>query len=271
MPNNDVLRLWEAMEPMAKSAVERQTRDSLRVKQMVVSTAYSDATGTVGVREPFGDEIQLPVYGGVDTASLTIGTAVWVFMPFSSMSNACVFCLGDMHGIQGETGSALETRIASLESSVGDMWKTIYPVGSLYISVSATSPQTLFGGTWERIQDTFLLAAGSTYSAGDTGGEATHTLLESELPNITGTIVAGDGSTGSSAGGYGAFRSATGAFSVANIRQYARPASANAVTWPSGDTHERVNMSFGGDGNGATVAHNNMPPYLAVYVWKRTA
>lgn len=51
----------------------------------------------------------------------------------------------------------------------------IYPVGAIYISTNSTSPQTLFGGTWQQIQDTFLLAAGSTYTAGDTGGNATHT------------------------------------------------------------------------------------------------
>ncbi len=55
------------------------------------------------------------------------------------------------------------------------MLDTIYPVGSIYMSVNNVSPSTLFGGTWEAIQDRFLLAAGSTYTAGDTGGSATHT------------------------------------------------------------------------------------------------
>ena len=51
----------------------------------------------------------------------------------------------------------------------------IYPVGALYMSTSNTEPSTLFGGTWERIQDRFLMCAGSTYTAGATGGAATHT------------------------------------------------------------------------------------------------
>ena len=58
----------------------------------------------------------------------------------------------------------------------------IYPVGSIYMSVNSTSPATLFGGTWERIKDRFLLAAGDAYAAGGTGGEATHTLTEGEMP-----------------------------------------------------------------------------------------
>ena len=68
------------------------------------------------------------------------------------------------------------------------MWKTIYPVGAIYISVNSTSPGTLFGGSWERIQDRFLLSAGSSYSAGSTGGSATHTLTASEMPSHTHTF-----------------------------------------------------------------------------------
>ena len=60
-----------------------------------------------------------------------------------------------------------------------------HPVGSLYWSTDSTSPATLFGGTWEAITDKFILAAGSLYTAGDTGGEATHTLTIDEMPKHT--------------------------------------------------------------------------------------
>lgn len=62
------------------------------------------------------------------------------------------------------------------------LWELIYPMGSLYLSAVDTDPGVLFGGTWERIRDRFLLAAGTAYGAGTTGGEAVHTLAESELP-----------------------------------------------------------------------------------------
>ena len=48
----------------------------------------------------------------------------------------------------------------------------VYPVGSIYMSMNQADPGTLFGGTWERVQDRFLLASGSTYVAGTTGGSA---------------------------------------------------------------------------------------------------
>lgn len=132
-----------------------------------------------------------------------------------------------------------ESVIAGIQSRI---LNAAYPVGAIYISTSATSPQTIFGGTWERILDRFLLAAGNSYGAGSTGGEAAHTLSVAEMPshnhgfNLEGGNL--DKSTGYVAGASGS----TGG-------------SGWAVT------------SY----NGSTQAHNNMPPYLAVYIWKRTA
>lgn len=59
----------------------------------------------------------------------------------------------------------------------------VYPIGAIYMSVILVTPDTLFGGTWERLKDKFLLAAGDTYEAGKTGGAATHTLTTSEMPS----------------------------------------------------------------------------------------
>ena len=61
----------------------------------------------------------------------------------------------------------------------------IYPVGSIYMSVNATDPARLFGGTWERIKERFLLGAGDTHTAGSTGGEFEHKLTVDEMPKHT--------------------------------------------------------------------------------------
>ena len=126
----------------------------------------------------------------------------------------------------------------SLDTSITNK---AYPVGSIYMSVNSTNPSTLFGGTWERIQDRFLLASGSTYSAGSTGGEATHTLTINEMPSHT-------HQTGQRAS-YGSGNA------YASIGYNNSASTSNASTSSTG----------GGQ------AHNNMPPYIAVYVWKRTA
>lgn len=65
----------------------------------------------------------------------------------------------------------------------------VYPIGSIYMSTSSTSPASMFGGTWTQIKDRFLLAAGDTYAAGKTDGYATHELTEDQLPVISGSAV----------------------------------------------------------------------------------
>ena len=63
-----------------------------------------------------------------------------------------------------------------------------HPIGSLYWSSQNTDPGTLFGGTWTRIKDKFILAAGDTYSNGNTGGAATVTLTTQQIPSHTHTF-----------------------------------------------------------------------------------
>ena len=119
----------------------------------------------------------------------------------------------------------------------------VYPVGSIYLSAAAVDPAHLFGGTWEQLHDVFLLAAGGQYALGAVGGEATHKLTASEIPNhkhYTNGI-----KVSQSSNGYEAMRSD----GLSQLGDY------------------RNTMSAVGGGN----AHNNMPPYLAVNVWKRTA
>ena len=110
------------------------------------------------------------------------------------------------------------------------------------MSTVATNPRSLLGfGTWEQIKDRFLLAAGSTYKAGATGGEAKHKLTVSEIPSHThSTPIRYAANSGSTAG--------------------------HGTAWTNlGGTYVGANAAGGGE------AHNNMPPYLTVYVWKRTA
>ena len=128
----------------------------------------------------------------------------------------------------------------------------MYPVGSIYQTTSSTfNPQTAWGGTWERIKDRFLLAAGTAYAGGSTGGEATHKLTAQEMPSHTHTMyVNNDGSSSSWS-----------------------PTAGEYLIKPDGVTTSKKNYQgkLAQNGAGLDQAHNNMPPYLAVYIWKRTA
>lgn len=122
----------------------------------------------------------------------------------------------------------------------------IYPVGAIYLSINEANPAALFGGTWERIKDTFLLAAGDAYEAGCTGGEAVHTLTTDEMPAHS-----HQNDISTSYSNFPPAREST----TTGWRTVAYKAAAGNKT-----------LNTGGD-----QPHNNMPPYLAVYIWKRMA
>lgn len=121
----------------------------------------------------------------------------------------------------------------------------VYPVGSIYMSVNSTNPKNLFGGTWKQIQGKFLFGMDSSYPAGSTGGEITHKLTIDEMPEHGHTIY---------------YPNAGGPYGNANIG-YPEDSGTN-MTWCA----EMCKTASTGGG----AAHNNMPPYLSVYIWKRT-
>lgn len=167
-------------------------------------------------------------------------------------------------GPQGPQGDDYVLTQADREAIVSLALQAMHPVGSIYASAASTNPATLFGfGTWTRIKDTFLLAAGDIYAAGSTGGEAEHTLTGAESGqkalSISGgghshTVNVRGGAHYTSGSGNGPYRdSANNWTDIATI-------PANTGT----HTHSIAAAD-------ASEAHNNMPPYLAFYVWQRTA
>lgn len=132
--------------------------------------------------------------------------------------------------------------LKEIDSVVSSLFDLIYPVGSIYYTNNANfSPNVSFNGTWAQIKDVFLLAAGNTYVGGTSGGEATHKLTIDEIPNHN-----HPGSYWVQREGYGNLN--VGSTSAAN----------------------RVNISASGY-VGGNQPHNNMPPYIVVYVWKRVS
>lgn len=115
-----------------------------------------------------------------------------------------------------------------------------YPVGAIYLSVTDANPAALFGGTWERIGGRFILGADSTYAAGSTGGEAANTLTAEEMPRHN--------------------------HEIDNLN-----ASGSATPFMTVQAQDK--KGFGGNAQtmyaGGGKANNNMPPYLAVYMWQR--
>ena len=144
-----------------------------------------------------------------------------------------------------------------------NIFDLIYPVGSIYMSVNSTSPEVLFGGTWEQIQGRFLLGMSSSYPAGSQGGEATHTLTTSEIPFHKHDI-GQEGNTSMLLPTQYAVDDSSHAQYVTTLEGGSSGYFKSSVTWGGAIVTRGQNSPYG-------QAHNNMPPYLAVAMWKRTA
>lgn len=160
----------------------------------------------------------------------------------------------------------------------------IYPIGAIYMSTNNTLPAALVSfGTWTQIKDVFLLAAGDTYTAGDTGGQATITytpagsngataLSVAQMPSHYHYLVRNGNSQGAttaselSASNYiSSYATAAKTDLTYSLRHHnSAPNIGRSSSQGSGNTHNHT-------WTGTQATLNNMPPYKVVYAWERTA
>jgi hypothetical protein len=123
----------------------------------------------------------------------------------------------------------------------------IYPVGSIYFTASVVSPSTSIGGTWVRYAQGKCLFgvddADTDFALETTGGEKEHTLTVAEMPSHTHAEKNSETSTHGTT------------ISVGSFPWYQKVGDISVQSGPSG-----------GD-----QPHENLPPYIAIYIWKRTA
>jgi hypothetical protein len=191
------------------------------------------------------------IYGGSNASSVL--TVFGQTRVFNITSDGTGIAIGKMAEEKNLFDCRWKANFAdSIYINKTNIFDLIYPVGSIYISVNEANPSTLFGGTWERLKDRFLLGASDTYTAGSEGGEATHKLTVNELPSHNHGV---------------------------RVNWYNDPSTKNTVSvgGVAAETREvdgRLGIDRGDDSvtitQGGGQAHNNMPPYLAVFMWKRT-
>lgn len=155
------------------------------------------------------------------------------------------------------------------------LWNSIYPVGAIYMSVSSTNPGTLFPGTtWTALQDRFLVGAGNSYSVNATGGHADLQAHTHSIPALSGTAAASTHThivttrtTTYAQGSQSSWRCLSW---PGTNSDYSQTVKTNNGTADGSHTHSVTTTA---STSGSTGAGNggNLPPYLAVYMWKRTA
>ena len=175
-----------------------------------------------------------------------------------------LYPLTKTNAVSDSNGTSLDS-ILSGKVSPSQLLNLVYPIGSIYIGdENSSSPASWIGGTWQQIEDKFLLASGSSYTAGATGGEATHTLTTDEMPSHRHRLLTVNTWSGNAVGLKDTLNS-TGSYNTRGIA---------GVEQTSGDTRYVTRSSSNQnyvENTGGGQAHNNMPPYKVVKVWRRTA
>ena len=159
-------------------------------------------------------------------------------------------------GLQGPTGKTGPQGPKGDTPSLASVVDAVYPVGSVYISVSDTSPASIFGHSWEKIEGKFLLGASAAHALGTTGGEEKHRLSVEELPAHSPTFLLKN--KPGMDGGY-----------AQQWKMYFPADAWGQVTTPGGEGGFFTNEL--GSTVGKNTPHNNMGPYLAVNIWKRVS
>lgn len=200
--------------------------DATQIIQKAVRAEISNALAST--------EIPIIKYG---TVSATAGSgSIQAILDGDAEATPCVSCCSA--SISDRVVVIFHNNEALAISTIGR--NCPFPVGAyLFDDGSITPPAVWAGTTWERILDRFPLAAGNTYAPGSTGGETTHTLSKTEIPQVS--VWTPDSTLPTDN---------IGVSSVFN------PGSSYGI-W----------SKYIGYGQ----AHNNMPPYLAIPLWHRIA
>ena len=205
-------------------------------------------TGNISTSISWGDiigdiddqsDLQLEFQTKADASSLSTVATSGAYSDLTGTPNlATVATSGSYADLSNKPSIPTNTSIIDL----------IYPVGSYYWNSNSTSPAILFGvGTWTQITNQFVFAAGGDYASGDTGGEVDHLLTIQEMPSHDHRCI-----TDESLNVYGG-----------PLESDVGPASGHGYAYP-------FYYSFTGT-KGGNRSHNNMPPYIVAYCWRRDA
>lgn len=133
-----------------------------------------------------------------------------------------------------------------------------FPVGTILMTATNVNPGTYIGGTWTAIEGSFLLAQSEDHPAGETGGAETVELIEADLPAHRHLVMNNNAADSTPTSGN-------------TLARYDRSFGAREGEYYNLNTNSGEAVWGRTSATGSGTAHNNMPPYVAVYVWERTA
>ena len=230
-----------ASNPLANDAIS-EADDHIRLLKSTIKASFPNVNGAVSATDEELSKKTAIVSDGANQLSLNTNVTQSALQTLLGIKQPALSVSGSTLSIDsGTTASAIKTQLSITDSSALDA----YPVGSVYLSVLDANPNTYFGtSTWVRIAEGKMLVGQQTSDsdfdvAEETGGAKTVTLTTDQMPAHTHTVggienPSGSGSTGSE------------------------------------DGASSFNNTLTTNSTGGGQAHDNMPPYFVVYMWKRT-
>lgn len=158
-----------------------------------------------------------------------------------------------------QSASAASASAARAQAIAMDGAKACFPVGTILMTTEDVNPSTYIGGTWVALNDVFLLAASETHPAGETGGAEEVSLTTPQLPSHRHYVINMAKADAGQAPDY-----------QHTVARYDRTTAWNDTHYQLNGNSNSANAGLSSPA-GSNLPHNNMPPYLSVYVWKRTA
>jgi hypothetical protein len=248
--------------PAATDALS-QADEHLRLLKSTIKATFPNVAGAItGTHTAINTKVAEPVSAITsDGTTPSLNTAAGVtadnLRTLIGVSGSAITTATDS---EGEVTPALATGITAVE--VWDLVKSaaldsIYPVGAIYTAITSGSPETVFGGTWVSFgqgrvlvghddatePDTDFVASSTDGSSVLVGGAKTHTLTIDEIPAHTHNVQYDD-----------------------ELNMEKQGSGGHTISELDGTSSTRATTSTGGG-----LAHNNLQPYVVVYMWKRTA
>lgn len=220
------------------SATAGNGRANITLKQgtrIESTSAFDFVIDAAAAPEEFWSEYEMSYY---DTVLSRLEEAV------QTVAGASEYAMQAAASATAAAASAEQARVIAMADAIA-----CFPVGTILTTTNSANPSTYIGGTWVAVPDVFLLGASENHPAGETGGFETVTLTENQMP---------------------AHRHGT--YNILGL-PLTPPAGTTAVQlWNQrGDSQHYMGSDSRTDYAGSSQPHDNMPPYVAVYMWKRTA
>lgn len=211
-----------------------------------VSITMRDNTGTRATAIAYLPSEEFYLFFGADDTVNRMSLGIGGAAPAADKTVRCHWNLELDEALPVTSGGTGASTVAAFREVVADL---LFPVGAIYMTTSSSfDPATNFGGTWTLIEDRFLLGASATHSVNSQGGAAEHTLTMGEMPRHSHSMWTS--------------RVWGSDYPMNNWTSPVRPGDSNNLT------NAILSTTYT---TGESEPFSIMPPYLAVYIWKRTA